>query len=101
MTYRLSYVDYVAMVNRLKNCANYFESAAIRNVTSELLQLRYDCRSIYIDVPERLMKAVAIINLCEMGIIQMRDSNGELDYADCGVHSTDVLMAILHTVDEI
>ena len=101
MMYKLNYVDYTAMVSRLKKCADYFESNAIRNVVSELLQLKYDCRSIYIEVPERLMKAVAIINLCEMGIVQMRDSNGEIDYADCGEHSTDVLMAILHTINEI
>ena len=101
MMYKLSYVDYTAMVSRLKKCADYFESDAIRNVVSELLQLKYDCRSIYIEVPERLMKAVAIINLCEMGIVQMRDSNGEIDYADCGEHSTDVLMAILHTINEL
>jgi hypothetical protein len=99
--YRLSYVDYAAMVSRLKNCADYFESEAIRNVVSELLQLIYDCQSLYIEVPERLMKAVAIINMCEMSIVQFRDSNGEIDYADCGEHSTDVLMAILHTIDEL
>lgn len=101
MMYKLRYVDYAAMISRLKKCADYFESDAIRNVASELLQLRYNCQSLYINVPERLMKVVAIINMCEMSIIQNRDSNGEIDYADCGEHSTDVLMKILHTIDEI
>lgn len=101
MMYKLNYVDYTAMVSRLNKCADCFESDAIRNVVSELLQLKYDCQSIYIEVPERLMKSVAIINMCEMSIIQMQDSNGEIDYADCGEHSTDVLMAILHTIDEL
>ena len=99
--YRLSYVEYAAMVSRLKKCSDYFESEAIRNVVSELLQLICDRQSLCIEVPERLMKVVAIINMCEMSIVQFRDSNGEIDYADCGEHSTDVLMAILHTIDEL
>ena len=98
MMYKLSYVDYAAMVDRLKKCADYFESDSIRRVVSDLLYLEYDNGSLYINVPEILMRAVAIINLCEMGIIQMRDSNGEIDYAGCSEHSTDVLMSILHTI---
>ena len=101
MMYKLSYCDYTEMVSGLKKCADYFESNAIRNVVSELLQLEYDHQSIYIEVPERLMKVVAIINMCEMSMVQMQDSNGEIDYADCGEHSTDVLIAIAHTIDEI
>lgn len=99
--YRVSYVEYAAMVSRLRKIAEYFESEAINRVVDKLLRLGYSTQSLYIAVPERLMKAVAIINMCEMSIVQFRDSNGEIDYADCGEHSTDVLMAILHTIDQI
>lgn len=101
MMYKVSFVNYSTMVSRLKRYADHFGSEAIRRVLDALLQLRYDCKGLYIEVPEALMKVVAIINMCEMSITQWQDSNGELDYADCGEHSTDVLMAILHTIDEI
>lgn len=96
--YRVSYVEYAAMISRLRKIAEHFESEAIDRVVDKLLQLRYTTQSLYIAVPEGLMKAVAIINMCEMSIVQFRDSNGEIDYADCGEHSTDILMAILHTI---
>ena len=101
MMYKVSFVEYTKMISRLRKCADYFGSNAIHNVVMELLCLRYEYDSIYIHIPKRLMEISAIINMCEMSLIQMQDSNGEIDYADCGEHSTDVLMAILNTVDKI
>lgn len=98
--YRVSYVEYAAMVSRLRKSAEYFESEAINRVVDKLLRLGYSTQSLYIAVPEGLMKAVAIINMCEMSIVQFRDSNGEIDYADCGSHSISVLMEILNSIDE-
>ena len=101
MMYKVSFVEYTKMISRLRKCADYFESDAIHNVVRELLCLRYECDSIHICIPESLMKIVAIINMCEMSLIQMQDSNGEIDYADCGEHSKNVLLAILNTIDKI
>ena len=101
MAYKVNFVEYAEMISRLRKCANCFESDAIRNVVTDLLQLRCNSRKLSVEIPERLMKAVAIINMCEMSLIQMRDSNGEIDYADCGEHSADVLMSILNTIDKI
>lgn len=49
-------------------------------------------------IPERLMRRVAIENLCDMCLIQYRDSNGEIDYATLGRHTPDVINSILRNI---
>jgi hypothetical protein len=101
MTYKLNHHEYVNIVRRLADVVKWHESEAVNELTLELLRVQYDCKNCYFEVSEDLMQRVAIVNMCDMSLMQMQDSKGEVDYADLGHHSIIVLNNILNNINDI
>lgn len=101
MTYKLNHHEYVKIVRCCAEIAKYHESEAIKDMVLELLSVHYDRAECYFEVSRDLMQRVAIINMCNMSLIQMQDSCGEIDYANLGYYSKSVLHSILNNINDI
>ncbi len=101
MTYKLNHYEYANILRRLADIIKWHESEAIKDMINELLRVQYDDKNLYFEVHEDLMQRIAIVNMCDMSLIQMKDSGGEIDYADLGDHSKRVLNSILNDINDI
>ena len=101
MSYKLAHHEYVNILRRLADIIKWHESEAIKEMIMELLRVRFDNKNLYFEVPEDLMQRIAIANMCDMSLMQMKDSGGEIDYADLGDHSKRVLWSILNNINDI
>ena len=101
MIYKLNHHEYTNIVRRLADIIKWHESEAIREMIIELLRVRYDDKNLYFEVHEDLMQRIAIVNMCDMSLMQMKDSGCEIDYAYLGDHSKRVLSSILHNINDL
>ncbi len=99
--YLLDHKEYVKQVRMCASIADGCTPDAVRDVLMDLLTVRYDYKAEYFIVPENLMQKLAIINLCDMALIQYRDTRGEIDYAYLGHDSEAILDSILARIDNI
>ena len=98
MDYKVTRDEYLQILSFCTGIHNTHMFGATQQLLMDLLDVNvHQWGDTYI-ISERLMRKVAIANLCDMGIIQYRDSNGEIDYASLGKHSMDVLNNILRTI---
>ena len=101
MTYKLNHAEYVNILRRLADIVKWHDSQAIKEMITELLRVHFDDKNIYFEVHEDLMQRIAIVNMCDMSLIQFKDSCGEIDYADLGDYSKRVLYSILTNINDI
>ena len=101
MVYKLNHHEYVSIVRRLADIIEWHQIESVKEMIMELLRVRFDDKNLYFEIPEDLMQRIAIVNLCDMSLIQMKDSCGEIDYADLGDHSKRVLCSILNNINDI
>lgn len=101
MIYKLSHHEYVNIVRRLADIVKWHESESIKEMIMEILRVKFDDKNLYFEIPEDLMQRIAIVNMCDMSLIQMKDSCGEIDYADLGDYSKRVLRSILNNINDI
>ena len=98
MNYKLNHHEYVTMLRYLADTVKWQDTEALKEILMELLDVKYDYKNCYFEVPEELMQQVAIVNMCNMALTQFNDSNGEIDYACLGDHSKRVLWSILNNI---
>ena len=96
-TYKLDHHEYINIAKRLADVIKWHESETSNEVLLELLRVRCD-EGGYFKVPKHLMQRIAIINMCDMALTQLNDSCGEIDYADLGDHSKEILLSIFKEV---
>ena len=96
--YKLQNKEYVKIARRLADVIKWHDSEAAKETLIEFLHVRHDEKTDCFDVPEHLMQRIAIINICDMALTQLKDSCGEVDYAYLGLHSDAILSNILKVV---
>ena len=101
MNYKLNHHEYVSILRRLADVIKWNENASVKEMILEILRVKYDYKNCYFEVPEELMQRIAIVNMCDMSLIQLKDSKGEIDYADLGDHSKRILNSILQNINDI
>jgi len=98
MDCKVTYEEYLRI---LRYCTDIHHTHMFGNTQGLLIDL-LDANTYSTDgtlvIPERLMRRVAIANLCDMCLVQYRDSGGEIDYAGLGVHTVDIINNILRTI---
>lgn len=99
--YRLNHSEYVKLIRQCAEINEFFPGEGVLNVLLDLARVRFDYTNLYFEVPKELMQRIAIMSLCDMALIQYRDSKGEIDYAYLGNYSEMVLNSILNTIDNI
>lgn len=98
MDYYVNHEEYLRILSFCTGIYRTHKYAYVLDLLMEVLDInarQYD--EMYV-ISERLMRRIAIANLCDMGIMQYEDSNGECDYAGLGIHSTSVLKSILRNI---
>lgn len=95
-TYKLNHHEYTKLARRMAQHSNLFAHESTLDILMDLLYVKFDAANLYFEVPEKLMQRMAIANMCEMCLAQLRDSGGEIDYADLGDYSIDVINSILY-----
>lgn len=94
--YKLDHAEYVRIVRTCATIADDYPHESTLNILMDLLHVRFDYENLFFEVPEDLMRRVAIANMCDMAIIQFNDSDGDIDYAMLGNYSKPVLLNILY-----
>lgn len=98
MDYKVTRDEYL---NILAYCTDIHRThmfGATQQLLMDLLEINSRQSGDTFIIPERLMRRVAVANLCDMCHIQYRDSNGEIDYACLGRHTIDVIHSILRNI---
>ena len=100
-TYRLNHNEYVKLIRHCSDINDYHPGEGPLNVLLDLTRVNFDFANLYFEVPKELMRRIAIMSLCDMALIQYRDTRGEIDYAFLGDYSEPVLNSILNIIDDI
>jgi len=95
-TYKLNHHEYTKIVRNLAVITDDYGHESTINLLMDLLHVKFDYTNLYFEVPERLMQKVAVINMIDFSLLQLRDSNNEIDYAMLGDYSKDVLLSIIY-----
>lgn len=98
MAYKLTHAEYLRILSHCTSAHQFHAFGGTQQLLMDLLQCNIMSIDDTIEIPERLMRRVAILNLCDMAYIQHRDSCGEIDYAGLGERSLDVLDSILRVI---
>lgn len=98
MDYKVTRGEYLQILANCTCIHRMHMFGATQQLLIDLLEINTHQSGPTFTIPEGLMKRVAIANLCDMGLMQYRDSNGECDYATLGTHSIDILNTILRTI---
>lgn len=96
MNHYLTPTEYTKLMRNIADLASAYDYDTLRLLFIELGKIPEE-DGIYV-ISEQLMARIAIINLCDMALIQHRDSNGEIDYAFLGRHSQDITEAIIRNI---
>lgn len=96
--YKLDHAAYVKLIRRCAEITEGFASNGSCENLLELARVRFDYENLYFEVPEYLMQSIAVANMCEMAIMQYQDTHGEIDYADLGDFSYDILRSIIRLI---
>lgn len=99
--YRLDHADYTKLLRICANMADGFRYRDLTDIYIELGQVKFDYKNLYFEVPEDLMCRIAILNMCDMALIQYRDSRGEIDYAGLGDFSEVTLDTIIRNINSL
>ena len=94
--YLLNHKQYAMLVRRCAEINEDYPHESTLNIMLDLLHVQYDYNEGIFDIPEKLMHKIAIANLCDMALLQFRDTNGEIDYAGLNVYSKSVLSSIIY-----
>lgn len=97
-TYLMNCNRYAGLIRNCMAISDTFPHESTLNLVLELLRVPYNYELCLYEVPEKLMQKVAIANMCEMSLIQLRDSGEDIDYAMLGENSRPVLLSILYTM---
>lgn len=98
MTYKLNHAEYLRILSHCTSAHQYHAFGGTQQLLMDLLQCNVMSIDDTIEIPEKLMRRVAILNLCDMAYIQHRDSGGEIDYTGLGEYSFDVINNILRLI---
>lgn len=98
MKYKLTHAEYLRILSHCTTAHQFHMFGGTQQLLMDLLQCNVMSIDDTIEIPEKLMRRVAILNMCDMAYIQYRDSCGEIDYAGLGEYSLDVLNSILRTI---
>ena len=96
MTYKLNHKEYTNIVRRCAEISKYHDSESVKDLVFELLDVQYDYANCYFELSEDLMQRVAIVNMCNMALVQYNDSNGDIDYTGLDEYNKPVLIHILN-----
>jgi len=95
-TYKLNHHEYTKIIRYCHSIYKEIICESTLSVILELLDVHFDHNNLYFEVPEHLMQRIAILNMCDMTLIQYNDSNGDIDYAMLGEHSKTVINSIIN-----
>lgn len=96
MKHYLTSTEYIKLMRNIADLASAYNYDTLRLLFIELGKTPEE-DGIYA-ISEQLMTRIAIINLCDMALIQHRDSNGEIDYAFLGRHSPDITENLIRSI---
>lgn len=93
------YDEYMELI---RNCISlhciYNRSSTLDLVTQITKSTHNDiCKAFMVD--ESLLQRIAIANLCDMALMQLDDSKGEVDYAGLGRYSYTALNSIINNLN--
>lgn len=92
-------LDHYRYANLVRRCAEINEDYPHENtldILLDLLHVEYDHKSCFFEVPTKLMQKITIANLCDIALLQLRDTHGEIDYAGLNESSRSVLLDIIY-----
>lgn len=94
----ISYEEYLDLLTECISLHKGYNNESTLKLLNKALEPTHNSVSKTIMVDDYLLRNIAIANLCSMALIQLRDSNGEIDYAGLGNHSEEVLNHILKNI---
>lgn len=96
MDHYLTTTEYLKLIRSIAGLIKFCEHETLHTLLIELCNIREE-GDIYA-ISEQLMARIAIVHMCDMALIQYRDTNGEIDYACLGRHSLDMLNGIIRGI---
>lgn len=99
MKYIINRDKYLQFIRNLANIIDRYDGNDPTDMLIELAQVKSDYASQHYEVYESLAQRIAVANVCDMALIQFRDSNGELDYAGLGNYSERILRNIISNIN--
>lgn len=96
--YKLTHEEYLRILRYCLSIHNSHMFGATQQLLIDLLGCNTFSTDGTINIPERLMRRVAIANMCDFSILQYRDSAGDIDYTGLGSFAIDILSNILRTI---
>lgn len=98
MDYNVTIQEYLRIMSYVYGIHKRYLFVCTQQLLTDLLEINYHQHGDTLVIPERLMRRVAVANLCDMCIIQYEDSKGEIDYAGIGSNTIEVVKAILQNI---
>jgi hypothetical protein len=95
-TYKLNHHEYIKIIRSLAVITDDYGHESTINLLMDLLHVKFDPANLYFEVPTKLMQKIAIVNMCDFSLLQLRDSAGDIDYAGLGDNSKDVILSIIY-----
>lgn len=97
-TYAVTHAEYLRLLRFINDVKHTHMYGSLQCLLNDLVDCNVYRTDGMIDVPERLMRRVAIACMCDMSLVQYNDSNGEIDYACLGKYSVDILDKLLRSI---
>jgi hypothetical protein len=98
MDYKVTLQEYLRILSYVYSMHKESLFVCTQRLLFDLLEINSRQSGDTYIIPERIMRRVAVANLCDMCLIQYRDSNGEIDYAGLGSNTIEVVKAILQSI---
>ncbi len=96
MKHYLTPTEYIYFMRNIADLASATELDTLRTLLIELAQVPEE-DGVYV-LSEQLMVRIAIVNMCDATLHQHHTSNGEIDYAQLGRHSQDIVENIMRSI---
>lgn len=94
----VNYDEYMKLVSNCIELHRAYDSEGTLNLLNMALMSKHNNTTKSFIVDEALLHNLAVANLCDMALIQFRDSGGEIDYACLNERSVAVLAAIINNI---
>lgn len=96
--YNITRDEYLQLLRQCTNLHHTHMFGRTQALIMDLLDINACTASDTFDIPEKLMRRIAIANMCDSSLEMSHDSGGEIDFAGLGKRSAQVLNDILRTI---
>lgn len=98
MNYKLDRAEYLRILSQCTTIHQFHMFGRTQQLLMDLLECNVKSIDDTIEIPEELMRRIAILNMCDMAYIQLRDSNGEIDYTGMGCYAYRIIDNVLRNI---